>query len=186
MKHNLPSVSQMCAEGHTLLFDSKKCEIRKEGSGKLVEKMIRTPNIIYILKEIGKERCCLGKENESWIWHRRMGHMNFDSLVKMSRKEAVREMPEISKPTNTMCKNCLHGKQTRIEFRTKEKCVEDQRRKPKFKRPGSRRRNKGRSSRRTRSRERRNIRQSTRFPDTCQNTQPLGSEESSTRTNYWR
>jgi hypothetical protein len=62
---------------------------------------IRTPNNIYILNEIGKERCCLGKENESWLWHRRMGHMNFENLVKINRKEAIREIPEISKPSNT-------------------------------------------------------------------------------------
>jgi transposase InsO family protein len=37
-----------------------------------------------------------------------------------NRKEAVREMPEISNPTNTMCKQCQRGKQTRVEFRTKE------------------------------------------------------------------
>jgi hypothetical protein len=124
MKHNLLSVSQMCDQGHTLLFDSKKCEIRKEGLGKLVATTMRTPNNIYILNEIGKERCFLGKENESWIWHKRMGHMNFDNLVKISRKEAVREMPKISKPTNTMCKHCLHGKKTRIEFRMKEYSVQ--------------------------------------------------------------
>jgi hypothetical protein len=32
MKQNLLSVSQMCVQGHTLQFDSKKCETRKEGS----------------------------------------------------------------------------------------------------------------------------------------------------------
>jgi hypothetical protein len=31
MKHNLLSVIQMCDQGHKLTFDSKKCEIRKEG-----------------------------------------------------------------------------------------------------------------------------------------------------------
>jgi hypothetical protein len=100
MKHNLLSVSQMCDQGHTLLFNSKKCEIRKEGSGRLVAKKIRNPNNIYILNEIRKERYFLGKEDESWIWHRRMGHMHFDNLVKINIKEVVREMPEISKPTN--------------------------------------------------------------------------------------
>jgi len=30
-----------------------------------------------------------------------MGHMNFDNLVKISRKEEIREMPEILKPTRT-------------------------------------------------------------------------------------
>jgi hypothetical protein len=49
-----------------------------------------------------------------------MGHMNFDILVKISRKEAVREIPEISKPTNTISRHCQHGKKTRNEFRTKE------------------------------------------------------------------
>jgi hypothetical protein len=29
MKHNLLSVIQMCDQGHILVFDSKKCEIRK-------------------------------------------------------------------------------------------------------------------------------------------------------------
>jgi hypothetical protein len=86
MKHNMLSVSQMCDQGHRLIFDSEKCEIRKEGSGKLVATTVRTPNNIYILNEIGKERCCLGRENESWLWHRRMGHMNFDNLVKISKK----------------------------------------------------------------------------------------------------
>jgi hypothetical protein len=66
MKHNLLSVSQMCDQGHKLVFDSKKCEIRKEGSDKLMAAtMIRTPNNIHVVNEIGKERCFLGKENES-------------------------------------------------------------------------------------------------------------------------
>jgi hypothetical protein len=89
MKHNLLSVSQRCDQGHTLLFNSKKCEIRKEGLGRLVETTVRTPNNIYILNDIEKERCFLGKEDESWIWHRRMRHMNFDNLVKINRKESL-------------------------------------------------------------------------------------------------
>jgi len=76
----------------------------------------RTPNNIYVLNEIGRGKCCLGKENESWLWHRRMGHINFDNLVKISRKEAVKEMPEISKPTNTLYEHCLQGKQTWTKF----------------------------------------------------------------------
>jgi hypothetical protein len=49
-----------------------------------------------------------------------VGHVNFDNLVKINKKEAVREMLEISKLANTMCKHCPHGKQTRTEFSTKE------------------------------------------------------------------
>jgi hypothetical protein len=90
MNHNLLIVNQMCDEGHKILFDSEKCDIRKEGSGKLVATSRRTPNKIYVLNEIGRGKCCLGKENESWIWHRRMGHIKLDNLAKISRKEAVK------------------------------------------------------------------------------------------------
>jgi len=113
MKHNLISVSQMSDQGHRIIFDLDKCEIRNKGLGKLVATTIRTSSNTYILNEIGKERCYLGKKNESFLWLIRMGHMNFDNMVKISRKEPVREIPEISKPASTMCKHCLHGKQTR-------------------------------------------------------------------------
>jgi transposase InsO family protein len=120
MKHNLLSVSQMCDQGHKVTFDSQKCEIRKEGSGKLIATAARTSSNIYVLSEIGNEKCCLGKEDESWLWHRRMGHIHFDNLVKVSKREAVREMPQITKPTNTLCKHCQQGKQTKTRFKSKE------------------------------------------------------------------
>jgi hypothetical protein len=120
MKHNLLSESQMCDQGHKLLFDSNKCEIRKVESGKLVAKIVRTPSNIYVLNEIGKEICCLGKVDEIWLWHRRMGHINFDNLFKVSRKEVVREIFNISKPTNILCKHCLQGKKNKTHFNSKE------------------------------------------------------------------
>jgi hypothetical protein len=55
-----------------------------------VDTTIRTPNNIYILNDIGNEICHLVNENVSWIWHRRMRHMNFENLFKISRKEAVK------------------------------------------------------------------------------------------------
>jgi hypothetical protein len=63
MKHNLLSVSQMCDQVHKVTFDSQKCEIRKEGSGKLIATMTRTSSNIYVLSEIGNEKCCIRKED---------------------------------------------------------------------------------------------------------------------------
>jgi hypothetical protein len=59
------------------------------------------------MNEIGKEKCFLGKENEFWLWHRRTGHINFDNLSKLNRKEVVRERPHILKPTKNLCKHCI-------------------------------------------------------------------------------
>jgi hypothetical protein len=70
--------------------------------------------------EIEKENCFLGNENESWIRHRRMDHMNFDNFVKINIKEAVIEIPEISKLENTLCNHFLKGKKTRTKFKSKD------------------------------------------------------------------
>jgi hypothetical protein len=120
MKHNTLSAIQMCDQGQKIVFDSEKCEIRKEGSEKLVAITKRTQRNIYLLNEIGKERCFTRKDHESWLWHKRMGHLNFDNLVKIRRRESLREMLEISKPTNTLCKQCLYGKKNRTKFKSKE------------------------------------------------------------------
>jgi hypothetical protein len=85
-----------------------------------VVKTTRTPNKIYILNEIEDEICCLGKEDESWLQHRIMVHIHFDNVFKISKKKVVRDMPEITNPTNIMCKHCRHGKQTKFELKTKE------------------------------------------------------------------
>jgi hypothetical protein len=55
----------MCDQGHKVNFDSQKCEIRKEGSRKLIAKTTRISSNIYVLSEIGNEKCFLGKEDES-------------------------------------------------------------------------------------------------------------------------
>jgi transposase InsO family protein len=49
-----------------------------------------------------------------------MGHMHFDNLVKVNKRKAFREMPQITKPTNTLCKHCQQGKQTKTGFKSKE------------------------------------------------------------------
>jgi transposase InsO family protein len=49
-----------------------------------------------------------------------MGHIHFDNLVKVSKREAVREMPQITKRTNTLCKHCHQGKKTNTRFKSKE------------------------------------------------------------------
>jgi hypothetical protein len=86
----------------------------------LIATIARTSSNIYVLSEIEIEKCCLGKEDESWLWHKIMGHIHFDKLVKVIKKEEVREMPQITKPTNTLCKHCQLGKQTKTKFKSKE------------------------------------------------------------------
>ena len=55
-KHNLLSVRKICDQGYTLTFDSRKCKIKENDSGRLVATATRRPNNIYILDMKKRER----------------------------------------------------------------------------------------------------------------------------------
>jgi hypothetical protein len=54
---------------------------------------IRTPKNIYILNEIEEEKKFLGREYESFLLHRRIGHIHLDNVFKINKKQVVREIP---------------------------------------------------------------------------------------------
>ena len=113
LKHNLLSVIQICDQGHKVVFSTKDCEIRNSTSGKLVAKGVRTPDNIYILNKIEENKCYLGQTNESWLWHKRLGHTSFKNLININNIRAVRDFPWLFKPNQGVCGPCQHGKQTR-------------------------------------------------------------------------
>jgi hypothetical protein len=120
MKPSLLSVIQTCDQGNLCIFDSQKCDIRREDTIKLVGTSPRTLENVYILDENLNEECHINIVDEIWLWHRSLGHIKFDNLVKFNNLGAVRNFPKIINPSNTMCRHCQLGKQTRIRFKAKE------------------------------------------------------------------
>jgi hypothetical protein len=118
LKHNFFNVSQMCDKGYEVVFASKDCKINSINSGQVVAKGIRTNNNVYVLKE-DRQECHLRKHDESCLWHRRLGHLNFDHLIKLKNLEAVKELPRISKPQDFVCKPHQVEKLTRTYFKSK-------------------------------------------------------------------
>lgn len=118
MEHNLLSVGQTCNKGHYMIFDSKQCQIRDVKTNQLVGTTTRTSSNIYILDE-EDENCYLGHEDESWLWHKRLGHISFDNLIQLNTKEAIKNLSVIKNISNSICKQCQQGKQTRVKFKTK-------------------------------------------------------------------
>ena len=53
------------------------------------------------------------------IWHRRLGHLNADDVIRMARKGLARGMVIIgnTSPSSHICEPCIKGKQTRAEIR---------------------------------------------------------------------
>jgi hypothetical protein len=64
LKHNLLSVSKICDQGYTLTFDSRKCKIKENNSGRLVTTATRRPNNIYIL-DMKKRENTKSKQKDS-------------------------------------------------------------------------------------------------------------------------
>ena len=57
--------------------------------------------MVSILNGIKEEKCCMGQIDESWLWHRRMGHISFGDVVKISKKQEIRDMLKIYYEQNT-------------------------------------------------------------------------------------
>jgi hypothetical protein len=119
LKPSLLSVIQTSDQGHFCIFDSHKCDIRREDTGKLVGTAPRTPENVYILDAKLNEECHMNLVDKNFLWNRRLGHINFDNLVKFNNLGAIRNLQNIINPSNTMCRHCQLGKQTRIRFKEK-------------------------------------------------------------------
>lgn len=118
IKHDLLSVGQMCDVDYNIY--AKKCEIKKNGSRKIIGRRIRILENVQILEEIQGGKCYIGHVYGSWIWNKRLGHFNFGNMVKICQTHVVRGIPKITRPSNKFCKSCQMGKQRRVSFRTKE------------------------------------------------------------------
>lgn len=53
--------------------------------------------------------------DNSWLWHRRLGHLNFQSFKDLQQKEMVHGLPTIQEVTD-VCEGCALGKQHRVPF----------------------------------------------------------------------
>ena len=101
LKHNILSVSQMCDRRTEVIFRSNGCIFRELDTVKTVIRGIRTPNNLYVLKA-EHQQCYLSKNDEHWLWHRRLGHLSFSQIRKACKYQAVRDLPDIKIPDNTI------------------------------------------------------------------------------------
>ncbi|XP_070040142.1 uncharacterized protein [Nicotiana tomentosiformis] len=67
------------------------------------------------LKTIDAKCLKANVQDESWCWHMRFEHLNFEELKSMGEKNVVHGIPSISHP-NQLCEACLLGKHARRSF----------------------------------------------------------------------
>ncbi|GKD42076.1 zinc finger, CCHC-type containing protein [Tanacetum coccineum] len=89
---------------------------------KIFMKVTRQKNRLYKASlRIGTHVCLLANlEDDTWLWHARLGHLNFESLISMAQRDLVHGIPTI-KHTTQICDVCLIGKHSRAPFPKKGK-----------------------------------------------------------------
>jgi hypothetical protein len=60
---------------------------------------------------VGSSRCLVASVSvELWKWHRRLGHLSFGLLSRMSGLGLVRGLPKFKYQKDLVCASCRHGK----------------------------------------------------------------------------
>nr|GFA28878.1 ribonuclease H-like domain-containing protein [Tanacetum cinerariifolium] len=65
--------------------------------------------------------CLLAKatNDESMLWYRRLGHINFKNINKLVKENLVRGLPSKHFENDQTCVACLKGKQHKVSFKSK-------------------------------------------------------------------
>ena len=57
--------------------------------------------------------------DQSWLWHKRLGHANMDFISQLNKDELVRGLPKINFQKDKFCGACQVGKQIKNFFKNK-------------------------------------------------------------------
>ncbi|GJZ61518.1 ribonuclease H-like domain-containing protein, partial [Tanacetum coccineum] len=122
LKFNLFSVSQMCDKKNSVLFTETEClvlspDFKLLDESQVLLKVPRQNNMYsFDLKNVvpsGGLTCLFAKAtiDESNLWHRRLGHINFKTMNKLVRGNLVRGLPSKLFENDHTCVACQKGKQ---------------------------------------------------------------------------
>nr|GEU78868.1 putative ribonuclease H-like domain-containing protein [Tanacetum cinerariifolium] len=130
LKFNLFSVSQMCDKKNKVLYTDSEClvlssDFNVPDESQVLLRVHRENNMYNVnLKDIvpsGDLTCLFAKAiiDESNLWHRRLGHINFKTINKLVKGNLVRGLPIKVFDNNNTYVACKKGKQHRASCKTK-------------------------------------------------------------------
>ncbi|WVZ84749.1 LOW QUALITY PROTEIN: hypothetical protein U9M48_031740 [Paspalum notatum var. saurae] len=103
MGFNLVSVSQLLNEGFEVRFKKGACYVLDAE-----ETLVFRVNLTSVS---GPARCLVASPSaDIWKWHRRLGHLSFDLLVRLSSMGLIQGLPKLRAEKDLVCHPCRHGK----------------------------------------------------------------------------
>ncbi|GJX66245.1 ribonuclease H-like domain-containing protein [Tanacetum coccineum] len=127
---NLFSVSQMCDKKNKVLFTDSEClvlspDFKLPDENQILLKVPRQNNMYSFNLEnivpLGGLACLIAKAttDESNLWHRRLGHVNFKNLNRLVKGNLVRGLPTKLFQNDHTCVACQKGKQHKASCKAK-------------------------------------------------------------------
>ncbi|XP_052625081.1 uncharacterized protein LOC128132566 [Lactuca sativa] len=115
LKHNLISVSQLCDNNLEVLFTKQRSLIMDAKTKDVIVDSDRAGNMYPLDMDLiyGKPDICLlskAPADISWLWHRRLSHLNFGYINKLIGDDLVRGLPLLKLDNETLCAACEKGK----------------------------------------------------------------------------
>ncbi|GJS17076.1 retrovirus-related pol polyprotein from transposon TNT 1-94 [Tanacetum coccineum] len=121
--HNLFSVGQFCDSDLEVAFRKYSCYVRDINGVDLIKGNHSTNLYTIFVEDMMKSSpiCLLSKasKNESWLWHRWLNHLNFDTINDLARKDLVRGLPRLKFEKEHLCSACQLGKSQKYSHKPK-------------------------------------------------------------------
>nr|GEV37189.1 integrase, catalytic region, zinc finger, CCHC-type, peptidase aspartic, catalytic [Tanacetum cinerariifolium] len=123
--HNLFSVGQFCDSYLEVAFRQHTCFILNlDGVDLLTGSQgnnLYTLSLLYMMAS--SPICLLSKasKTKSWLWHRRLSHLNFRAINHLARQGLVRGLPKLKFEKDHLCSACAMGKSTKKTHKPKSK-----------------------------------------------------------------
>nr|GEW64433.1 hypothetical protein [Tanacetum cinerariifolium] len=101
------------------------CYVRDTDGVELLKGSRKSNLYTILVKDMMKSSpiCLLSKasKNKSWLWHRRLNHLNFGTINDLARKDLVRGLPRLKFEKDHLCSACQLGKSKKHTHKTKTK-----------------------------------------------------------------
>ncbi|GJW44631.1 retrovirus-related pol polyprotein from transposon TNT 1-94 [Tanacetum coccineum] len=122
---NLFSVGQFCDSDLEVAFRKHTYFIR-DFDGVDLLKGSRGSNLYTLSMDkllLSSPICLLSKasKTKSWLWHRRLSHLNFDYITSLAKQGLVRGLPKLKYQKDHLCSACALGKSKKHFHKPKAK-----------------------------------------------------------------
>nr|GEW86116.1 hypothetical protein [Tanacetum cinerariifolium] len=123
LNHNLFSVDQFCDADLEVAFRKSTCYIHDLKGNDLLTGSYGTDLYSITLQDTNYPNliCLMAKatSSQAWLWHRRLSHLNFDTISLLSKNNIVVGLPKLRFVKDHLCSSCELEKAKQKSFHTK-------------------------------------------------------------------